>query len=94
MANYARQQIDMKNIRLRRPRQSASYTGLGIEFKAILGHINRYYYLLRGRIPQTRGYLEYRHDFVRKILQNEDMLERFRHNAQLPPGYGYRWMNA
>lgn len=65
-------------------------TRLCIKFKAILKRIYRYWYVLGGRIPQTKGYLEYRHDFVRQVLQNENMLERFRQNAQLPAGYGYR----
>ena len=58
--------------------------------KEIVRQIYKQRYLLGGRIPHTKGYLEYHHDFIRSVLQDSNILQRFRGNEQLPPGYGYR----
>lgn len=47
-------------------------------------------YLLGGRIPWTVGYLDYRSDFIRDALADDEMLLRFARTQPLPPGYGLR----
>jgi len=47
-------------------------------------------YLRRGRKPWSGGYLEYRNDFIVRVLQDPDTLTRFRLNQSLPEGYGPR----
>jgi hypothetical protein len=47
-------------------------------------------YLSHGQIPWSLGYWEYRNDFVRDVLRDVNLLERFASNQELPRGYGYR----
>lgn len=47
-------------------------------------------YVSSGRIPWTEGYSEYRSDFISDVLDDNALLDRFRQNQQLPPGYGVR----
>ncbi len=43
-----------------------------------------------GSIPQTRGYLDYRNDYIRDVLGDSELCDRFRGARELPKGYGYR----
>jgi hypothetical protein len=47
-------------------------------------------YLQNGRCPWARGYLDYREDFLNRMLQDPDLLNLFRDKTSLPPGYGGR----
>jgi len=38
----------------------------------------------------TRGYLDYRNDFIRDVLRDARLLQTFHQHAALPSNYGYR----
>jgi SAM-dependent methyltransferase len=47
-------------------------------------------YLDGGRVPWSPGYREYRMRYVARVLRDEALLEGFRQERGLPPGYGDR----
>ena len=47
-------------------------------------------YLGSGQKPWTEGYSAYQNDYILAVLQNDDLMNRFRLNRELPEGYGFR----
>ena len=47
-------------------------------------------YLASGRKPWTPGYTDYKKVLLGEMLENQDLLDRFRRNSALPPQYGLR----
>ena len=47
-------------------------------------------YLDSGQKPWTEGYSAYRTDYISAVLQNGDLMNRFRLHQELPEGYGFR----
>jgi hypothetical protein len=47
-------------------------------------------YVDNGRIPWSRGYLEYRQQFVEQTLRDKRLMHSFRERQSLPDGYGIR----
>jgi SAM-dependent methyltransferase len=47
-------------------------------------------YVCQGRLPLTIGYREYRDRCLRAIIRNDEMLQVFRADQELPEGFGAR----
>lgn len=47
-------------------------------------------YLSSGRVPWSEGYAEYRANYIRTVLDDAELLDRFRANQVLPDQYGTR----
>lgn len=47
-------------------------------------------YVLGGRRPWSLGYNGYKEKYITRIIRDEAVMDTFRHNAQLPPKFGYR----
>ena len=47
-------------------------------------------YLCRGRLPLTLGYRQYRNQYLRKVLGNDELLNLFNTGRELPGGFGAR----
>jgi hypothetical protein len=46
-------------------------------------------YIIGGRKPWKKGYKDYRNIFIRKVLADQNLLDCFLHNGQLPARYGF-----
>lgn len=58
--------------------------------RTLRGHFRQLRYVYSERLPWSPGYLEYREDYVQKVMQNPRLLKLFRENQKLPLGYGHR----
>jgi len=47
------------------------------------------YYKVTGRRPWSKGYLTYKFKYVERIINNQQIMERFRNSESLPEKYGY-----
>lgn len=64
---------------------------LGRSIKKRFESRNKIQKYLRGeRLPWSEGYLEFRDDYISKVLDTPEMLELFRKNSALPDSYGLR----
>lgn len=52
--------------------------------------VKKYTYIIAGRKPWNKGYNDYKEDFLKKVLVNHKLIEKFRQNQELPKGYGFR----
>jgi len=58
--------------------------------QASLEPVGCFVYVCRGRLPLTVGYREFRNRYVRKIIENDEMLKVFDAGQELPAGFGAR----
>lgn len=47
------------------------------------------YYKFRGGRPWSRGYSTYKFAYIKKVINNQELMKRFRGFEVLPKGYGY-----
>ena len=59
-------------------------------FKLIPDWIKISYYKLRGRRPWSRGYSNFKFEYIREAISNQKVMKRFKNRQSLPQGYGYR----
>ena len=53
--------------------------------------VNTKVYVIRGRKPWSRGYNLSKFDFIRNVLNDDDIMAKFRALDLLPDGYGCRY---
>lgn len=63
---------------------------LHVKYKNMTKQIRKRHYVRGGQIPLSKGYFDYRNDFLRDALRDTDVMARFRQMQQLAAGYGYR----
>lgn len=47
------------------------------------------YYQAAGRRPWSRGYFTFKFEYIKKVLNNPEIMNKFRNGEGLPDGYGY-----
>jgi SAM-dependent methyltransferase len=52
--------------------------------------LGSFYYVCRGRRPFGKGYRHYKDRYLRRILENDELLHIFNTSQQLPPNFGLR----
>jgi SAM-dependent methyltransferase len=52
--------------------------------------LGSFYYVCRGRRPFGKGYRHYKDRYLRRILENDELLHVFNASQQLPPNFGLR----
>jgi len=66
------------------------YRAFLLKIGAVRKRINLTKYTLLGSIPFSKGYMIYRDGYIHKMLNSNNICERFRSNKELPKGYGLR----
>lgn len=58
-------------------------------YKLIPDKIKIAFYKIRGSRPWSRGYFTFKFEYVKEVLNNPEMMKKFKNAEKLPDGYGY-----